>query len=148
MNKFLWDLDIENIPCGWENEYQKALIEYPEGKYADCIAYDGKSFEKVEYNPVACRNLIVNKFNLLKIQANELYLNRDTLDFKMCCNRLFQIDIMLYNLLSTWTYSDEIFCNDDFKSSEILNNIKSPSTYSYFDNLNPKFDSLKFINFL
>ncbi|VDG73401.1 Uncharacterised protein [Clostridium carnis] len=148
MYKFLWDLDIENISCGWENEYQKALIECPEGKYADCITLNGHDFEKVEYNPVSCRNIIITKFNQLKLEANELYSNRNNLDFKMCCNRLFQIDVMLYNLLSTWTYSNDVFCNDEFDPNTILNDIESPSASSYFDNLNPEFDSLKFINFL
>ena len=66
----------------------------------------------------------------------------------MCCNRLLQIDFMLFNLLSNWTYNNDIFCNDEFQPDKILKDIENHSYNSYFEDSESEFDSLKFINIL
>lgn len=149
MVKFLWDLNIEDIPCGWEPIYQEALKDYPGGKIAETISQygDGElSVEKHLFNPVKCREILINKFNQLKFEAIELYNKRDVLDFKICCNRLFQIDIFLYSILNEWTYIDDVFANDSFQPNNILSDIKSYAQDTYFDNSDSQFNNFKFIN--
>lgn len=149
MSNFLWNLNIEAIPCGWESIYKTALNDCPNGTVKEIVLSDSSGVynEKCFYNPVKCRNLIIEKFNSLKVEALELYNNRYKLDFKVCCNKLIHIDIMLYNLLTEWTYESDVFSNDDFQPKNILDNIEIHHVNSYFENLDSKFDSLKFINF-
>ena len=63
MDKFLWNLNIEDIQCGWECLYQEALQNYPDGKIVEVISHCGTHIEKVFFNPVECRRLIILKFN-------------------------------------------------------------------------------------
>lgn len=148
MANFLWDLEIENISCGWEFLYREALANYPDGKFVETITSDshGTQVKKCFFHPVMCRQLLVNKFNALKLEANELYKNINTLDFKMCCNRLLKIDILLYYILLEWTYTSVVYCNDEFQPDVFIKNIDNYSYDTYFEDESSEFYSLKFIN--
>ncbi|NRT76350.1 hypothetical protein [Clostridium beijerinckii] len=148
MSNFLWNLNIEVISCGWESVYQSALKECPNGKIEEIILSDSSGIhtEKCIYDPIKCRKLIIETFNSLKSKAIELYVNRFNEDFKECCNKLIHIDITLYNLLREWTYTNDVFSNDDFQPENIIKIIDNNQTDSYFENCDSKFDSLKFIN--
>lgn len=150
MNKFLWNLNIESIPCGWETVYKDALKDCPNGKPEQIMLSNSSGIytENIFYDPVKCRNLIIEKFNNLKVEAIELYSDRYKSDFKVCCNRLIQIDVILYNLLIDWTYTSEAFSNDEFQPKNIFKQIENYNINSYFENSDFKYDSLKFINLL
>ena len=148
MIKFLWDINIEDITCGWETAYQNALKECPKGKTIEMVSCDyyGTETYEVDYNPVQCRNILVNAFNELKLEANELYSNLHSLDFKPTINKLLRIDILLFSILSEWTFdgSDcDASCYDPSHCLEVTTNI---ATSSYFENLEPEFDKFKLIN--
>ena len=57
MKKFLWDLDIEEIPLGWVDQYNQALNQSPNG-IPHLI-----NGEKFYVHPVKCRELLVQVFN-------------------------------------------------------------------------------------
>lgn len=148
MSKFLWDLNIEDIPCGFESVYQDALINCPNGKIVETIFCDssGTTISTCEYNPVEYRKIIINEFNKFKTQAIEIFNNRNSLDFKECCNELLKIDTLLYALISEWTFTTDIFCDDSFQPQFISNHIKNSSLISYFDDTDDEYSQLKFIN--
>ena len=148
MSKFLWDLNIEDIPCGFESFYQDALINCPNGKIVETISSDssGTTISTCEYNPVECRKILITEFNNLKSKAIEIFSNRNSLDFKECCNELLKIDALLYTLISEWTCTSDIFCNDDFQPQFISNHIKNISLTSYFDDADDEYSQFKLIN--
>lgn len=148
MSKFLWDLNIEDIPCGFESIYQDALIDCPNGKMVKTFSCDstGTTISACEYNPVEYRKIIINEFNKFKTQAIEIFNNRNSLDFKECCNELLKIDTLLYSLISEWTCTSDIFCDDEFQPQFISNHIKNISLASYFDDADDEYNQFKLIN--
>jgi len=147
MSKFLWDLNIEDIPCGFEYIYQDALINYPYGKIVETISCDssGTNISTCEYNPVKCRKIIITEFNDLRTKAIEIFNNKSSLDFKNCCNELLKIDMLLNSLLSEWTI--DWFDNSSFQPKNFLiDHIKRFSFDCYFNDLDTPYDQFKFIN--
>jgi hypothetical protein len=149
MTKFLWDINIENIPCGWESIYQESLIECPNGKNIELISSDyyGTNTHEVEYNPVECKAILVNRFNQLKSEAIEIYSNLHDLDFKVAINKLFKIDILLFNILSEWAFDVSDSDGSNYDPSYFLKlTTEITNQYDYFDNEESQFDKLKLIN--
>lgn len=148
MNKFLWDLDIENIPCGWESVYQTALNECPDGKVLELMSsdYSGASTYEVDYNPVECRNILINRFNELKSEAIEIYSNLHNLDFKVAINKLFKIDILLFNILSEWTFDSSYSGGTGYDPSYCSKLTTEIIDYGYFENEGSQFNKFKLIN--
>lgn len=106
----LWNLKIEEIPCGWEQTYQYALSDCPNGKnvefkYMDHC--DEMHIERYFYDPVKCHDLIIEEFNALKNKAENLIANRDKLDLSSFISRIVNIDVHLYHLLNDWITPEE-----------------------------------------
>jgi len=91
----LWDLEIEKIPCGWEEIYQKAVINHPDGLVIDEIALSVS-------HPVEYRNQIINEFNKTKQTAISLMANQSTIPFPSLINKLVKLDARLFYLIIDW----------------------------------------------
>lgn len=135
--KYLWDLNLDEIPLGWEATYKTALEQYPNGTTAEMILQDNDFelfAEEYEYNPVECRNIIYNSFNEYKAKAKNLLESKDEYDLKTLVNELIKIDVILYNLLKYWLYEDDYyFENSSFQPKDYSNQDKIFSLSDYFD---------------
>lgn len=109
MQKFLWDIEIEEIPCGWADVLEQSINYYPNGtnvQYKFQSAYEDNS-EVHSYwcHPVEFRKRIIDYFNIIKDHAKEYYYpeiffsQEETIE-------LVRYDIILYNLLFLWSYKE------------------------------------------
>lgn len=147
MFEYLWDLTLDKLPCGWENTYQEALINCPDGELIPSEEHWGETQRNYFYHPVKYRQLILETFNNYKAKAIELMNKKDTLDFKEFINQIVQIDIVLYNLISHWITDEEEFDINSFNPNNFYNEINNKD---YFDSSEFKaneFEKLKLIRF-
>jgi hypothetical protein len=105
----LWDLEIEKIPCGWEEEYQNALQEHPNGTVIECD--EGcNEVSKYYYHPVQCHDLLIRNFNKAKIDAKSLLAERNNLELGDFINGIVRIDALLLYIIDTWV-TDMMDCS-------------------------------------
>lgn len=123
MQEHLWDLNIEDIPLGWDDIYKQALEECPNGEYEHCEDTFGES--TYWCNPVACKSILISKFNSLKLQAKQIFDDKNLLSRSI--SELFSIDVMLYNILSNWTFTEYEFSS--FNDTKFLDNINDLEVY-------------------
>lgn len=121
MEKYLWDFVIEDIPCGWEETYQEALRNCPDGEIIMMECSLEEYDERVFYHPVKCRELLINRFNELKSKAMHLVKNKNTLSVNEFVFEIFKVDAELFSLLTTWSYSDDQFEGGSFNPQRFLN---------------------------
>lgn len=98
MRKYLWHLHLKKIPCGWENVYQDALKNCPNGMP---LLIKGTKFF---YHPVKYRETLLEIFSTAKEKCLEITKNE-------CLNRkqlseLLENDIILFNVLFEWSLED------------------------------------------
>ena len=108
--KYLWDLDITNIECGWQEYYELAKNEFPNGE--EMILLDNRP---CFCNPVEYRNKLICSFKKNSKIAKQTF-NNDDINFVEKLNILLRIDILLYMYLHMWTnvnYDSSIFNPDD-----------------------------------
>ena len=92
MRKFLWDLDIEQLPLGWEEQYQEALKEFPNG-----TVIKGYFLHPVEY-----RAQILSYFHTYQAKAKSEY-EQLLKEFDVeLLNSLVGYDKLLYSVLYEW----------------------------------------------
>ncbi|MGO0058601.1 hypothetical protein ACTID9_00800 [Brevibacillus fluminis] len=109
MAKYLWDLDLENIPLGWEETFRDALRICPDGEITPISysSYHGEKLERYLYHPVKFRDRLIELFNADKAKAVNLMESNTISDSFL--NQLFKIDVRLFNILDAWlTPDDEI----------------------------------------
>ncbi|TCT23356.1 hypothetical protein EDD68_10770 [Melghiribacillus thermohalophilus] len=94
MKKHLWELNLIDIPCGWENTYQEALKKCPNGMP---LLIKGTKFL---YHPVKYRQILLDTFSKSKEACNEITKN-ECLNQKQQSN-LLEHDIILFNVLFDW----------------------------------------------
>ncbi|MBW7651543.1 hypothetical protein [Anoxybacillus sp. ST4] len=98
MRKYLWHLDLNKIPCGWENVYQDALKNCPNGMP---LLIKGTKFF---YHPVKYRETLLEIFSTAKEKCLEIMKN-ECLDRKQL-SELLENDIILFNVLFEWCLED------------------------------------------
>ena len=131
MNKqvrYLWELKIIDLPLGWEEYYQLALKEFPDGENIDLS--DGTFFCR----PVEYRTKLIENFEKYSNEAQEVF-NDNNLNFQDKCNKLLKLDVILNNILSDWindTYDSSIFNPNDINYELISND----DLEFYFNNNN------------
>jgi hypothetical protein len=151
MAKYLWDLNLDEIPLSWENVYQDALANYPDGE----LIPSDESWDDIQRNyffhSVKYRQLIIETFNKYKTNAIELMGKKHSLDFKDFINQIIKTDVILYNLLFDWICDEDSFDISSFNPNNFYNNIVNYEFY-FKDNsdLNgfEQIESLKLINFI
>lgn len=129
MEKYLWDLNLDEIPLGWQKTYDDAVKNYPDGKI-DTRWHSGSSGEN-QYvtqhhsDPVKYRDRIKVLFDQEK--ANALQTIDSKISIRSYFNNLLDIDIKLYLLLELWTRPDDDF--EFFEVSEIESHLEIRSEY-------------------
>lgn len=105
MNKHLWHLNIEQIPLGWQEEYDNALNKYPNGMPLLVRK------NKFNVHPVSYKKQLIQKFNESKEQA--LFLQNNLDNDPQSLSKLLELDIILFKVLFLWlidgTLVDETF---------------------------------------
>lgn len=154
MAKYLWDLTLENIPLGWIDIYEDYVRNCPHGEIYGVQYHNDEDVTRHYVNPVKCKEVMLKRFNQLKLDAVELIGQRDSIDLKEFMNQLIKIDIQLFSILDDWTTDfDEVSSLDPNKYTEK----ELSKHYSWYINssrdLLPndpmlKYDSLKLINLL
>lgn len=126
--EFLWDLNLEEIPLGWEERYQQELKDNPNGRYESIPEFssDGAKEYTVFYDPVGYRKKLLLMFKEIQGKAKAEFEKEE--DFKLKMHNLLKLDIALYNLLDEWVTDDwwDVSCMDPFK---IEDDIKGTSEY-------------------
>lgn len=133
---YLWDLDIEQIPLGWQSEFDRAIKELPDGELTTMPDLSDPSATEIgltrhEYNPIKYRDTIVKLFNEQKSLAHDVLKNEQSM--KALFNRLLKIDINLFNLLNEWLYSSDLYQLNSFEPKHLLDLIESNLSSDYFD---------------
>ncbi|MCM3312010.1 hypothetical protein CHH78_02290 [Shouchella clausii] len=144
MAKYLFDLDLEEIPLGWEEAYQEALTRCPDGEIIPPLPDDAFN-RPCFYHPVAYRALILKTFNKYKLLARRL-MEEQKPDIKSWITELVKVDIILYKLLSLWVSEFmDISCYDpkDFNSDVFGAN---DSYFSYISDDMQPYEGLKLLN--
>jgi hypothetical protein len=94
MQKYLWDLDLHEIPCGWEDVYQDALKHCPDGMP---LLIKGTKFF---YHPAKYREVLLDTFAIAKEKCLDIMKN-ECLNQKQL-SELLENDIILFNVLFDW----------------------------------------------
>lgn len=115
----LWDLNIEELPCGWESIYKEALVHYPEGTTFHYPATDCQEEINCVYHPTKCREILINRFNQVKDEVNMLLNNREKLELKKFVSGLVNADAELYYLLKQWDYDEDLVDQFSFNPETI-----------------------------
>ena len=146
MTQFLWQLDIEKLPLGWEDVYLEALANYPNGQIvADGPYYDGDTLRRAYMNPVGFREKLLLLFNKYKQIANELYESLGLSFNSDAINQLLKCDIILYSIIFDWVDTEKDFSVfDPNKIEENLFYIDGYFSSSDMDFMVP-FQRMKFI---
>ncbi len=123
--KYLFDLNLEDLPFGWDAEYKRALIETPNGSIESIPAteYDGSYQIKTYYfNPIASRELILNTFKKYQLIAQRL-ISQNDFPFHSDLSELIKADIVLYNCISAWVedFVDVTYYDPKDTSDDLLN---------------------------
>lgn len=145
--EYLWDLNLEEIPLGWDERYQQELKENPEGRYEIIPDFPTESAEyKVFYHPVGYREKLLSLFKDIQEKAKKIFQNDE--DFKTKMHTLLKMDIALYNILDEWVTDDfwDVSCMDPFKIEDVIKISSGYFTESYSQKAMERYKNLKLIN--
>lgn len=147
MNKYLWNLDIEELPCGWENIYQDALVDFPDGKTFKETMNGPDDIYEFFSNPVKYKELLIQLFNFHKSKAQELFESNDLLTERKAISNLIKHDMALDYLITTWVSTDLTL--DSFDPNTVERDIFDPDWYFSNDDYNQSkgYSKLRFIQF-
>lgn len=140
---FLWDLNISEIPIGWQKEFDIAKLETPNGEYVTYQVNNDES-DTYYYNIPASKEFLENTFNEQKAKAQELY--SESMD-SQTISKLIECDILLYNVLCYWVMDEDIEFSD-FNPDFITKSIYDTNCYltsSYWGSMR-KYDGLRFFH--
>lgn len=94
MAEFLWELDIEKLPLGWNSIYEDACENFQ----------NGIEFEKHFIHPIECRIQLLTYFNTYKEKAKSTY-ERLLKEFDSeVLHSLLKYDQILYSTLYEWLH--------------------------------------------
>lgn len=117
MSMFLWEIDIEQIPLGWNDIYEDARENYP----------NGTKFDKYFVHPIECRTQLIAHFKNYQEKAKETYqsllkgFDRDIL------HTLLKYDQILYSVLYEWLGDERD--HSEFDPKDIEKNINDHYGY-------------------
>lgn len=143
---YLWDLEIEKIPCPWwEEEWvQKHIRDFPNGEHYK-IETGNQFGDKIItgfIHPAACRRIIIDAFNKAKSPAQDILMNQNKFTLKEFIAKIIEIDAIIFELLDLWTgdWIDESSLDpkDILPQDEFLFEI-------YFDDKDNQFNKYKLI---
>lgn len=150
MAQYLWDLDIEDIPCGFASLYEEAKVHFPDGKIINSIDVMKNKSYSYWSNPVTAYNLLKITFNKLKCEAKSVMENKLKYDTKIFMSKLLELDISLYGLLLDWYFNDCSSCYIFRDPYRYFNDEKYYNFVLYFSPPQTEFEenysSLKVIN--
>jgi len=132
MTKHLWDIDIETLNLGWEETYQDALKNCPNGEIIPSTTMTDVEhvFSRHIYHPVGYRKKIIELFNRKKAEAISVLEKQS--DLQTLTNEIFKIDVCLFSLLTSWVTLDEEL-ETSFDPKEIETNMFNVETYFAYD---------------
>ena len=140
---YLWELEIDKIPCGWEETYKEALQECPNGKLIE-IDY-GDEFKEYFYNPVACHELIVTSFNKAKLQAYTILAEKNQFELGEFVDKIVKVDAKLFYIIYMWTLDNEDMDCSSYNPQKFLSSNELEFMEVYMSDDDDKFASLKLI---
>lgn len=138
--KGLWNINLKNIPLGWNTIYQEALAMFPNGQINKSYFYD----------PVGYRDKLLKVFEEEKKKALEL-IEDQSVPFSEKANLLLKIDVKLFNIIYEWVDSKKFADISVFNPKNLLlNDIENYFTSEVDNEYNPRlfeFTVLKFIKY-
>lgn len=103
---YIWEMELEQFPFGWQNLLEEAKIKYPNGTYITHID-DNITFiseftgnDSMLYDPIEYKKLLHKHYNMLCNEAKQIF-SREYIDV----SRLFTIDFLLWGIV--WDYTKE-----------------------------------------
>lgn len=129
---YLWDIEIETIPLGWDEEYQKAMKLYPHG-----ITYTSNDTNDHNFrDPVGYRQRLIEMFTFYSRKAKQVVSNGPLRDQ---FHELLLWDIRLFNVLIYWLSPSPSFDPGEFDTDEIDRFMDIPDYYYECDNDAPDY---------
>lgn len=122
--RHLWDVQIEDLHCGWEDLYQEALAKSEIGEIVTLDFLDKPM--SFMYSPIQCKKILIDTFNDLKIKAKKYYNS----DLKNSDNisRLIKCDMGLYSILFRYLLDDNVEY-DELNPKTILRDLYDVGSY-------------------
>ncbi|WP_130807675.1 hypothetical protein [Senegalia massiliensis] len=139
MTKYLWQLNLDDIPLGWEQIYKEAIKEYPHGEIFSFENLNYDDTNRYFYHPVKYRDEIYRLFNKYKIEAKYLFDSKDKYNFKTFTTKIVKLDSILYNLLFYWTQEEKEVDGSCFDPRDLEEDIYSFESYFDFDDFESQF---------
>ena len=135
---YLWDLEMEQLPLGWEEEYHQALQAYPNGKIIPRKFSGNRYYNDVPSpyfrDPVTYHRWLINLFHRYRNQALRLLSNgQPPKNNWSAMQKLLAIDIRLFNLLMFWVSPPREFDPGEFDPHQIIKHIDSTNFYYDFE---------------
>lgn len=129
--KYLWEINIEELPLAWINDLQKARLECPDGMNLT-YTFNGTTYTHF-IHPVLMHSKLISTFNEYKSLAQNA-IHRTIYNPREFVPSIMECDTALYNLLYFWLL--------DWKMFEGLDKINPFEVFSKKDYLNFRFYSL------
>lgn len=137
MAQFLWDLSLQDFPCGWQHLYEEAFREYPKGKEIEWVSTT-KILVKEWVDPVQTYHLLQKTFLNYKTKALDIMANLNALEMRDSFTQLLNIDVALFNLLFNWIAPIKYLENNEefFRPFEYFNK-KLYMNYLFYFGIHP-----------
>ncbi|WP_404407661.1 hypothetical protein [Jeotgalibacillus malaysiensis] len=129
MTKYLWELDLQSVPLGFESDYN----EFKKTDLGGAIYHD-EDGEVYRYNPVKFAERTLSLFNSEKLKAVELHKQLKSNFTKEYYHQLIHIDVRLFGLLDVWTGLDGDISSYD--PNNVIANAEAQMK-TYFSDYNP-----------
>lgn len=123
MARYLWDLQLEDFACGWQNIYDEAAENFPMGKHIEWTATNG-TLVREWIDPVQTYELMKKTFSNYKSQAQDIVQNLGEIEIGYGFTQLLNFDVALFNLLIDWHLG----------IATVENNIGLFRPFEYFNN--------------
>lgn len=138
VSKHFWELDLDEIPLGWEKIHKYALENIPEGKVYKSEIEDihGDTItEELLYDPVGYKKVLYRLFNEYKVKAKGLWSSRNLYDPDLFSDNLLELDAILHHILYNWCRFGELDDIEFYDSKDIERQILTDSVQFYLDSL-------------
>lgn len=142
INKYLWDLKIENISLAWEDLYREADSDFPKGTVIE-LESDSSKRREIFADPVICRQLLIGNFEKYSDEAKKVLASLNSNFNKKDFNMLVELDSILYTILSYWL--DDLLdlpsMDPKFFMEELIDSAMDHYLYT-LTNPNPRLESI------
>jgi len=137
----LAELKIEEIICGWQDAYDQAINECPNGMML--LGVDNFGDGKYFYHPVECRRLLLHEFNKAKLDVEQVLNDRLKMSMDNFINKIVKLDAKLFSMINQWVSEDlDISC---FNPKDFMNESEKDLMEGYINPYDNKYADMRIV---